>query len=104
MTEAQKQFIIDYINNLYIDVETLDSYSCRRHSQSFDRFREPDDVDWDDEEEWEAKREMCLESIRESAEKEKWGWDGDAGLAIEDFDDDVGNVTLKDAYDFVETL
>lgn len=107
LNEGQKQFIQDYLNALEIEPEELSSYSRWSHAQNFDRFREPDDVDWDEEEEWETKRDKLLGDISDYASA--YGWDCGLGClfdGIEDWDeaDDIPTLTLKHCYDFIEGL
>lgn len=52
-----------------IDVTELDSYECHRHSQGYDRFAEPDDEDWDENEEFEKK----VEELKDLINCDGWG-------------------------------
>lgn len=64
MEKTYRQMLDDFIQEQVIDVEGLDSYRCHKHNQNFDRFAEPDDEDWDEQEEWNAQCEQAIEKIK----------------------------------------
>lgn len=58
------------INQQEVDIQELDSYSCSRgYNTDFSRFAEPDDEDWDECEEYQAKAEKLHSCI----EQDGWG-------------------------------
>ena len=71
MEKTYRQMLDEFIDNQSIDVEELNSYSCKSHNQGFDRFRLPDDIDWDEDEEYNAQCEQAIKKIEEDG---LWEW------------------------------
>lgn len=71
MEKTYRQMLDDFINEQVVDVQELDSYRCHKHNQGFDRFAEPDDEDWDENEEW---NEKCRQSIEKIKADGLWEW------------------------------
>ena len=71
MEKTYRQMLDDFVQEQVIDVESLDSYTCRKHSQDFARFAEPDDEDWDENEEWNEKCRQAIDKIKADG---LWEW------------------------------
>jgi len=71
MEKTYRQMLIDFIQEQDVDVQELDSYTCHRNNQNFARFAEPDDEDWDEREEWNAKCRMAVDKINDDG---LWEW------------------------------
>lgn len=65
MEKTYRQMLDDFIQEQVIEVQELDSYRCHKHNQGFDRFAEPDDEDWDEDEEWNAQCEQAIKKIED---------------------------------------
>ena len=64
MEKTYRQMLDDFIQDQTIEVEELNSYRCHKHNQNFARFAEPDDEDWDENEEWNAKCKEAISKIK----------------------------------------
>ena len=71
MEKKYRKMLIDFIQEQVVDVQELDSYRCHKHKQDFARFAEPDDEDWDEKEEWNAKCRMAVDKINDDG---LWEW------------------------------
>lgn len=71
MDKTYRQMLDDFINEQEVDVQGLKSYRCHKHNQGFDRFAEPDDEDWDENEEWNEKCRQAIEKIKVDG---LWEW------------------------------
>lgn len=75
LNDEQKKKIENYISKQEVDVRELDSYRNYGHpNQNFDRFAEPDDERWDEDEEYAKQCEMAIDCIKEDGVNEILGF------------------------------
>lgn len=87
-----RQEVVDFIENEEIEVETLSSYRNRGSApQDFSRFAEPEDVYWDEDEEFEAKCQKVIDYI-----------ENDGPSAYFDIDDDLAEELIAAIEDYAE--